>query len=88
MNAPTSSGIGALDDLERHVDLGRDDVLVLDLGLGQRGLLDRRPHHRLGAAVELAASREFHQLGDDRRFGLEIHRQVGLVPLAHDSRAA
>ena len=31
----------ALDDLERHVDLGRDDVLIFDLGLGQRGLLDR-----------------------------------------------
>ena len=31
-------------------------VLILDLGLGQRRALDHRPHDRLGAAIELAAT--------------------------------
>ena len=59
---------------ERDIDLRRDDVLVLDLGLGQGGLLDRRPHHRLGAAVELPAVGELEQLGDDRRLRLDPAR--------------
>ena len=74
----------ALDDLEPDIDLGRDDVLIFDLGLGQRGLLDRRPHHRLGAAVELAACRELEQFGDDRRFGALGHRQIRVVPVRAD----
>src|SRR5205085_951990 len=41
----------AFDDLESHVDLGGRDVLIFHLGLGEGGLFDRRPHHRLGAAV-------------------------------------
>src|SRR3546814_3443562 len=36
----------AFDDLERHVDLSRGNVLIFDLGLGERGLFDRGPHHR------------------------------------------
>ena len=72
----------ALDDLERHVDLGRDDVLIFDLGLGQSGLLDRRPHDRLGAAIELAGLGEFQQLLDDLRLGLVLHGEIGIVPFA------
>ena len=78
-------GDRAFDDLERDIDLGRDDVLIFDLGLGQRGLFDRGPHHRLGAAVELAGFGELHQLGDDRALGLKVHRQIGLVPLPGDA---
>ena len=85
--APTSSGDRALDDLEADVDLGRDDLLIFDLGLGQRGLLDRRPHDRLGAAVELAALGELQQLLDDLRLGLELHREIGIVPFAHHAEA-
>ena len=70
-------------NLERHINLRRDDILIFHLGLGQRGLLDRRPHHRLGAAIELAGFGEFQQFGDNRRFGVIVHRQIGLVPLAH-----
>ncbi len=80
-----SWAVRSLKDLELHVDLGRGDVLIFDLGLGQRGLLDRRPHHRLGAAIDLAALGELHQLGDDRRLRLEIHRQVRIVPVAADA---
>src|SRR3546814_5380081 len=75
------------DDLERYVDLGRDDVLVFDLGLGERRLLDRGPHDRLGAAVELPRHRELHQLGDDRGLALIFHGEIGVVPFAHHAEA-
>ncbi len=74
-------------DLERHIDLGRNDILVFNLGLGQRGLLDRAPHHRLGAAIELARLGEFQQFRNDRRLGFEIHRHIGIVPVAIDPEA-
>ncbi len=77
--------IRALHNLERHVDLGGGDLLILNLGLGERGLLDGRPHHRLGTAIELAAFGKLHQLGNDRRLRLEIHRQIGVVPIAQDA---
>ncbi len=41
MGADQIGCVRGLDDLERHVDLGRHDILIFDLGLGQRGLLDR-----------------------------------------------
>ena len=62
--------------------------MILDLGFGQRGLLDRRPHHRLRAAIELVADREVHELAGDLRFGIERHGGVGIVPVALDRRAA
>src|SRR3546814_3702422 len=74
-------------DLERDVDLRRDDILIFDLGLGERGLFDRRPHHRLGAAIEHVVRGEFEQFADDGRFGLIIHRQIRMVPVAADAEA-
>ncbi len=65
--------VRALHDLERHVDLGRDDILIFDLGLGERGLFDRRPHHRLGAAIEHVVRGEFEQFAHDR--GQTLDRQ-------------
>ena len=73
-------------NLERHVDLGRGDVLVFDLRLGQRGLFDRGPHHRLGAAIEVSGSRKLQQFGNDRAFGLRVHGEVGMVPITHDAQ--
>ncbi len=73
------------DDLERHIDLRAGDVLIFDLGFGERGLFDGRPHHRLGAAIELAGVGEFEQFGDDRRLGLEFHGEIGIVPVALDA---
>lgn len=72
-----------LRDLERYVDLGRHDVLIFDFGLGQRGLLDRGPHHRLGAAIELAALGELQEFAGDDRLALIVHREVGRIPVAH-----
>ena len=74
----------AVGDFEGKVDLGAGDVLVFDLGFGQRGLFDRRPHHRLGAAIELAAFGELEQLGHDRALGLRVHGQVGMVPISQN----
>ncbi len=79
-------GHRALDDLERDIDLGRGDVLIFHLGLGQGGLLDRGPHHRLGAAIELAGLGELEQFARDHRLGRIIHREVGIVPLAHHAQ--
>ena len=36
-------------DREAHLDRVGDVVVIFDLGLGERGLLDHRPQHRLGA---------------------------------------
>ncbi len=46
--------IRPLAERELHPDRRTDVVVILDLGFGQGGPLNRRPHHRLGAAVELA----------------------------------
>ena len=58
------------------------DLLIFDLGLGERGLLHHRPHHRLGAAIERAVHGELHQLGGDGGFRVEAHGGVGMVPVA------
>src|SRR5687767_3776007 len=77
----------ALDDLEANVDLRRRDLLIFDLGLGERRLLHRAPHDRLGAAVELAAFGELEEFLDDLGLGLEVHGQVRIVPFAHHAEA-
>ncbi len=83
MRADQFGRVRRVDDLERDVDLRRDDVLIFDLGLGERGLFDRRPHHRLRTAVQLAALGELEQLADDRRLGIVLHREVRIGPVAH-----
>ena len=79
-------GIGAFDDFKRHIDLGRGDILVFNFRLGQCGLFHRAPHHRLGAAIELATFGKAHQFAHDGRLGGEIHRQIGIVPVAVDAQ--
>ena len=61
-DAPCSSGTGALHDREAHPDRRAGVVVVLDLGLGQRGLLHRRPHHRAQAAIQRAVQQELADL--------------------------
>ena len=60
-------------------------VLVLDLGLGQRGLLDHAPHHRLGAAIERAVGSELHQFARDLGLGRIAHGGIGMIPIADDA---
>ena len=62
-------------------------VVILHLGVGQGGALDRAPHHRLGAAIDLARGDELHELGDDRRFGAVVHGRVPVVPVAEHAQA-
>ena len=74
-------------DRKLHPDLIAGVVLVLDLRFRQRGLLDHAPHHRLRAAVQRAVGGELHQLARDLRLGEEIHRRVGMRPVALDAEA-
>ena len=60
-------------------------VLVLDLGFGERGLLDDAPHHGLGAAIERAVGGELHQFARDLRFRRIAHGGVGMIPVADDA---
>ena len=74
-------------DRELGPDLVGDVVAVLDLGLGQGGLLDHRPHDRLRAAIEHAVGGELQKLGGNGRLGGEGHGGVGIVPVAADAEA-
>ncbi len=62
-------------------------VVVLDLGLGERCLFDGRPHDGFRALVERAVHQEFHEFLGDHAFGVEVHRQVGIGPVARDAQA-
>ena len=75
------------DHREAHMDGGRLVVEILDLGLGERGLLDHRPEHRLGAEIEPAIHQELAELADDLRLGLEGHGGVGVLPVAENAEA-
>ncbi len=70
---------------ELDVDRRRGVVLVLDLGLGQRGAAVRAPVHRLLALVDEALLDEPPQGADDRSLVAVVHREVGLVPVAEDA---
>ena len=71
-----------------HPDRGGGMVVVLDLRLGQRGLLDRRPHHRPQPAIQRAVQQELADLVGDRRLGRQVHRGVAIGPGALDAQAA
>ncbi len=62
-----------------------DVVLVFDLGLGERGLFDHAPHHRLRAAIEQAVGDELEDFAGDLRLGRIAHRRIGMVPVADDA---
>ncbi len=81
-------GQRAGDEREAHPDGGAEVVVVLDLGLGESGLLDRAPHHRTQPAIEQAVEQEAADLGGDGGLGGEVHRRVARVPLALDAEAA
>ncbi len=68
-------------DRRRHV------VMVLDLGVGQSGALDRRPHHRLGAAIQLARVLEAVEFLHDGGFGGKVHRGVAVGEITGDAEA-
>ena len=61
-------------------------LVIFDLGLGQSGALDDRPHHRLGALIEQPAHREFQQLAGDDGLGVIAHREIRIAPVALDAQ--
>ena len=67
---------------KRHENRIAGVILVFDLGLGQRGLLDNAPHHRLRAAIKQPVHGEFHQFARDLRLGGKVHGGVGVRPIA------
>ena len=73
---------------EGDIDRVRDMVVILDLRLGERGLLHHRPEHRLGAAEEPAVHQELADLAQDLRLGGEGHGGIGVGPIALDPQAA
>ena len=56
--------------------------MILDFGIGQRGLLHRRPHHRPKTAIQKPVLHELHRLARDHRLGLEIHGGIGPLEIA------
>ena len=85
---PNDDG-SAVEGLQRALDHREGDgdhhglvVVVLDLGLGQRRLLHRRPHDRPRAPVEAAVDQEAAEFAHDLRLGPEAHGGVRIVPVA------
>ena len=73
---------------EAHVDLRRDVVLVvLDLGLGERGAAGDAPVDGLLRLVDEVLLGEVGELPDDRRLVERRHREVRVLPLAEDAEA-
>jgi hypothetical protein len=72
---------------ELHVDGGAGVVLVLDLGLGQGGLVLGAPVHGLEALVDVALLVHLAEHLD--LLGLEagVHGLVGMLPVADDAHA-
>ena len=62
--------------------------MVLDLRLGERGLLHRRPQYRAQAAIQRAVQQELADLGGDRGLGRIVHGGVALAPGALDAETA
>ena len=71
-------------DLELHPNGKALLVVVLNLRLGQRGLFNGRPHNGLRPLIERPVHQEFHEFLGDDPFGVEIHRQIGVFPIAGD----
>ena len=59
--------------------------LVFDFGLGQRGAAVDAPVNRLLPLVDQALLDEPAQRANDRRLVAEVHRQVGVIPVAEDA---
>ena len=70
---------------ELDVDRRRRVVAVLDFGLGQRGAAMDAPVHRLLALVDQPLLHEPAERARDRRLIPEVHRDVGMVPVAEDA---
>ncbi len=71
-----------MSETERHPDRVRLVIVIFNLGLGQRGLFDRRPHHGFRPLIQRAVHQELHEFLGDDRFGVEVHGQIRIGPVA------
>ena len=70
--------------------------MILNLGLGERCLLHRRPHDRFLAAIEKVRHCDAEELGDDLRLALKAHGEIrpgirlafGLIPFGVHAKTA
>ena len=76
-----------VDGAEAHVDGQGVDVLVLDLSLCKRGAAVAAPVDRLEAAYKIAVFDDLSEAADDVRLGVEIHGEVGMIPVADYAEA-
>ena len=74
------------DQREAHVHRRRALILVLDLGLGQRGLAVHAPVHGLEALVHEAAADQPPELAHDHGLVGGRHGHVRVVPVAEDAQ--
>src|SRR3569832_1588119 len=72
---------------ETHVDRGRGLVFVFDLGLGERRAAVGAPVHGLAALVHVTVFDDAAQRTDDVGLKLEIHREIGALPIAPHAEA-
>ena len=86
--APLSAGTEALGHRKAHPDRRAGVVVILDLGFGQGGLFDRRPHHRAQAAIKRSVQQEFADLAGDGGLGRGVHGGVAVAPVALHAQAA
>ena len=75
-------------DGELHEDRGRGLLLILDLGLGKRGLRPGAPKDRLLAAVDESLLDHVPERTDDRGLIPGIQRQVGMLPVTENTQPA
>ena len=81
-------GLRRTHDGKPHPHRVRRVIVVLDLRLGQCGLLDRRPQYRPQPAIKRPVEQELADLRRDRRLGRMVERGVALAPVPLDAETA
>ena len=72
---------------ELHIDRGDGVVMILDLSLGQSGLVLGAPVHGLEALVDVAVPVHFAEDAHLVRLEALAHGAVGMLPVADDAQA-
>src|SRR3546814_20656105 len=70
--------VRARDYREAHPDGGREMVVVLDIRIGQRGLLAQRPQHRARPLADVQVAQEHADFSHELCFG--VARDGGVAP--------
>ena len=78
---------GAVGRGEAHIDRIRSLVLEFDFGLGQGRCPHDAPVHRFIAAHEMTVGDDSRQGAHDVGLGLEVHGEIGVLPISEHSHA-